>query len=58
MDARQGPVKVPSNETELIALLSDQQKTLNDAIYKEKLKLRKETDLIKIISLYNRSAVK
>lgn len=51
-------LKVPSNETELIALLSDQQKTLNDAIYKEKLKLRKETDLIKIISLYNRSAVK
>lgn len=51
-------VKIPSNENDLVALLSDQQKLLNDAIYKEKLKLRKEADLIKIIALYNRSSVK
>lgn len=51
-------VKVPGNENDLIALLSDQQKILNDAVYREKLKSRKEADLIKIIALYNRSSVK
>ncbi|MBL0882029.1 MAG: hypothetical protein IBJ16_01550, partial [Chitinophagaceae bacterium] len=51
-------VKVPGNENDLIALLSDQQKILNDAIYKDKLKLRKEADLVKIIALYNRSLIK
>ncbi len=53
-----GLVKVPGSENDLVALLSDQQRVLNDAIYKEKMKLRKEADLIKIISLYNRSSVK
>lgn len=39
-------------------MLSDQQKLLNDAILKEKWKVRKEADLIKIVSLYNRSSIK
>ena len=51
-------VKVSTNENDLLATLSDQQKLLNDAILKEKLKVRKEADLIKIIALYNRSSVK
>lgn len=51
-------IKVSGNENDLIAILSDQQKVLNDAIMKEKLKVRKEADLIKIIALYNRSSIK
>jgi len=51
-------IKVSGNENDLIAILSDQQKILNDAIVKEKLKVRKEADLIKIISLYNNTVKK
>lgn len=46
-------VKISLNENDLIALLSDQQKLLSNAIAKEKWKLRKEADLIRIIRLYN-----
>lgn len=51
-------LKISSNENDLIAILSDQQKILNDAILKEKWKVRKEADLIKIIALYNKAASK
>lgn len=51
-------MKISQNENELISLLADQQKVLSDAIAKEKWKVRKEADLIKIISLYNRSTIK
>ncbi len=51
-------MKISNNENDLITILSDQQKILNDAILKEKWKVRKEADLIKIIALYNRSSVK
>lgn len=46
-------MKVPSTENELITLLADQRKALVEVIDKEKLKLRKENDLIKIIAKYN-----
>lgn len=46
-------IKIPSTENELIALLADQRKALTAMIDKEKLKLRKENDLIKIIAKYN-----
>jgi hypothetical protein len=51
-------IKISTNENDLLAMLSDQQKLLNDAILKEKWKVRKEADLIKIIALYNRSSTK
>ena len=51
-------IKISTNENDLMAILSDQQKILNNAILKEKWKVRKEADLIKIIALYNRSFVK
>lgn len=51
-------MKISNNENDLVGMLSDQQKLLNDAILKEKWKVRKEADLIKIVSLYNRSSIK
>ncbi len=47
-------VKVPGNENELLVLLHDQRKELINAIEKDKLKIKKEADLIKIINRYNR----
>lgn len=46
-------VKVPTNENELIDLLAGQRKELIEVIDKEKLKMRKESDLIKIVAKYN-----
>lgn len=51
-------MKISNNENDLVAMLSDQQKILNDAILREKWKVRREADLIKIIALYNRSSIK
>lgn len=51
-------MKISNNENDLVGMLSDQQKLLNDAILKEKWKVKKEADLIKIVSLYNRSSIK
>jgi hypothetical protein len=47
-------VKVPGDENDLLVLLQDQRKQLLDVILKDKLKAKKETDLIKIINSYNR----
>lgn len=46
-------VKVPGDENDLLVLLQDQRKQLLDVILKDKLKAKKETDLIKIINRYN-----
>lgn len=46
-------IKVPGSETDLLGLLQDQQKKLTDLIGKDKLKVRREADLIRIIRKYN-----
>lgn len=47
-------VKVPGDENDLLGLFQDQKKQLTDVILKEKLKVKREADLIKIINTYNR----
>jgi len=47
-------VKVTGDENDLFDLLKDQRKQLTDVILKDKLKTKKEADLIKIINSYNR----
>jgi hypothetical protein len=47
-------VKVPGDENDLLGLLQDKRRELADTIGKEKLKPKKEADLIKIINSYNR----
>lgn len=46
-------IKLPNDENELLGLLKDQRKQLTEAIDKDKLKFKKETDLIQIIKKYN-----
>lgn len=46
-------IKVPTAENELLALLQDRRKQLAETIDKDKLKIRKEADLTKIINRYN-----
>jgi len=47
-------VKVSGDENDLLGLLQDQRKQLKDVILKDKLKVKKEADLIRIINSYNR----
>lgn len=47
-------IKVTGEENDLLGLLQDKKKELADTIYREKLKTKKEADLIKIVNRYNR----
>lgn len=46
-------LKISLNEDELLTALSPQRKLLLDILLKENIKLKKETDLIKLFTLYN-----
>ncbi len=47
-------VKAPADENELLNLLQDKRKQLIETIDKDKLKVKKESDLIRLINTYNR----
>jgi hypothetical protein len=47
-------VKAPADESELLNLLQDKRKQLIETIDRNKLKIKKESDLIRLINSYNR----
>lgn len=48
-------IKISLNEDQLLSALVDKRKTLLDLILKDNIKIKKEADLIHLISLYNQT---